>query len=77
MPHRSANEESEMEEELRAIIQEAWCEGDKEQEVTDTFGAFLDRAALAILNAGYTKKRTADDMETKRQALRDYIARLV
>ena len=40
--------------ELREIIQEAWCAGNK-LETGDTFGAFLDRAANAISEAGYRK----------------------
>ena len=40
--------------ELREIIQEAWCAGNK-LETGDTFGAFLDRAANAISEAGYCK----------------------
>ena len=36
--------------ELREIIQEAWNKGEKG---ADTFGAFLDRAANAISEAGY------------------------
>ena len=38
--------------ELREIIQEAWNKGEKG---ADTFGAFLDRAANAISEAGYRK----------------------
>ena len=40
--------------ELREIIQEAWCAGNK-LETGDTFGAFLDRAANAIRARGYCK----------------------
>ena len=40
-------------EELKRIIQEAWNAGDNVY--GDKFGAFLDRAALAILKAGWRK----------------------
>ena len=40
--------------ELKKIIQEAWCEGDNFGDM-DTFGAFLNRAAKAIREAGYCK----------------------
>ena len=40
---------------LREIIQNTWCEGDKVEKDSDTFGAFLDRAANAISEAGYRK----------------------
>ena len=46
--------------ELREIIQEAWNKGGKG---ADTFGAFLDRAANAISEAGYRKEKPK--METK------------
>ena len=40
---------------LREIIQNTWCEGDKVEKDSDTFGTFLDRAANAISEAGYCK----------------------
>ena len=48
--------------ELREIIQEAWNKGEKG---ADTFGAFLDRAANAISEAGYRKVKPPIKMETK------------
>ena len=48
--------------ELREIIQEAWNKGEKD---TDTFGAFLDRAANAISEAGYCQGKPPIKMETK------------
>ena len=48
--------------ELREIIQEAWNKGEKD---TDTFGAFLNRAANAISEAGYRKVKPPIKMETK------------
>jgi len=48
--------------ELREIIQEAWNKGEKD---TDTFGAFLNRAANAISEAGYRKVKPPIKMESK------------
>ena len=48
--------------ELREIIQEAWNKGEKG---ADTFGAFLDRAANAISEAGYRQEKPPIKMETK------------
>ena len=48
--------------ELREIIQEAWNKGEKG---ADTFGAFLDRAANAISEAGYRKVKPPIKMESK------------
>ena len=43
-----------MKDELRRIIQLAWCSGG-DDDAADTFGAFLDRAAAGIIAAGYQK----------------------
>ena len=47
---------------IREIIQEAWNKGEKG---ADTFGAFLNRAANAISEAGYRKVKPPIKMETK------------
>ena len=53
--------------ELREIIQEAWNKGEKLEKGADTFGAFLNRAANAISEAGYRKveEKPPIKMETK------------
>ena len=48
---------------IREIIQEAWNKGEKGAD--DTFGAFLDRAANAISEAGYCQGKPPIKMETK------------
>ena len=51
--------------ELREIIQEAWNKGEKLEKGADTFGAFLNRAANAISEAGYRKVKPPIKMESK------------
>ena len=44
--------------ELKKIIQEVWCAGDKLRSCEDTFGNFLNRAANEIYSQGYRKIET-------------------
>ena len=44
-----------MDKEVKEIIRNAWCEGDKLEKGNDTFGNFLNRAANDICKAGYHK----------------------
>ena len=50
---------------IKEIIQEAWNKGEKLEKGADTFGAFLDRAANAISEAGYRQGKPPIKMETK------------
>lgn len=56
--------------ELKQIIQEAWCAGDDlGKDSSDTFGAFLDRAVIAIREAGWKSPE-----EIKHDAFEDELA---
>jgi len=59
---------------LKKIIQEAWNEGDRLIAIEeDTFGAFLERAAKAIQDAGYQKAETIGEVFAKAKKRPDLV----